>query len=963
MTAWDSDPTPHGSGAASVKNTRLAGKLEEHMRLGDRFSTRVIDRYTAAHDASHFRAIPEAVITPADAAEVGRIFAKSARLGLPITLRSGGTSLSGQAVSDSVLMDVRKNFTSIEVLDDGARVRVQPGVTLARVNAALLRHGRKLGPDPASEAACTVGGVVANNSSGMVCGTQQNSYRTIESMTFVLPSGTVVDTAAPDASKRLGEQEPALVQGLMRMRDTVRASPPLRHEIERQFAMKNTMGYGLNALLDYDEPAEILGRLMIGSEGTLAFVSEVVFRTVAIKPKAATSLLLFDSIYEATASLPPLIASGAAALELMDEESLRVAQRTAHPLREIADLKVTRHAALLVEYQASDQSDLAEQVAVGRTAIEALALSAAAALVSDRARRAEMWALRKGLYALVAGNRPHGTTALLEDVVVPVPALADTCTELLSLFDGYGYRDSVIFGHAKDGNIHFMLTDRFEESAATRRIASFTDDLVDLILGKGGSLKAEHGTGRAMAPFVRRQYGDVLYELMVDLKGLCDPRGVMNPGVLINEDPRAHLTGFETQVEIEAEADRCVECGYCEPVCPSKNLTLTPRKRIVLRREIVGATHRGEHELARELERDSTYESEQTCAVDGLCRLACPVGIDTGELVKRLRSKSVGRVEKAGWSAVAEHWGTLTTVASAMLDVAGALPVPLVTGVNKAARALAGSGIPLWSDELPRGGRRRAREGAVVGAPVRTGAEPTPPFAAAVYFPACVNTMFGAASGGDGIQAAFDKLCCAAGVSLVLPDRIDSLCCSTPWASKGITSGAASMRSRVRESLLTVSDGGRLPIVCDASSCTEGLHAAAAADELGPELRVIDAVTFVAHHILPVLPEFPKLDSIVIHPTCSTTKLGINDDLRAVAKAAANTVIEAEDWGCCAFAGDRGLLVPEFTASATAVQGAQLRSLNADAHASSNRTCELGLTRATGADYRHICEVLADLLP
>ena len=142
---------------------------------------------------------------------------------------------------------------------------------------------------------------------------------------------------------------------------------------------------------------------------------------------------------------------------------------------------------------------------------------------SNPAERNKLWAARRGLYTTVAGNRPSGTNALLEDVVVPVQQLGETCRNLSELFDQHGYRDSVIFGHAKDGNIHFMLNEQFNDAAQLSRYQAFTEDMVELILGNAGSLKAEHGTGRIMAPFVRQQYGDELYEIMVAIKRLIDP--------------------------------------------------------------------------------------------------------------------------------------------------------------------------------------------------------------------------------------------------------------------------------------------------------------------------------------------------------------------------------------------------------------------------------------------------------
>ena len=542
-------------------------------------SQRSLDRFAMAHDASHYLLVPEVVATPHSADDVAALFRASHASGRPLTFRSGGTSLSGQGVTSSVLVDTRKHFQKVRVLDGGQRIRVEPGVTVHQANAHLLRHGTKLGPDPASEIACTIGGVVANNSSGMACGIEQNTYQTLESMIFVLPSGTVIDTAESEADDRLRALEPELHSGLLALRDRVRSRDASVSDIRRQYSMKNTMGYGLNSFLDFDSATRMLEHLIIGSEGTLAFVAETTFRTVEVKPFAATGLLVFPSLSDATAALPALVDTGLATIELMDAQSLRVAQLPSDAPKEIAALSVTEQAAYLIEFQASTAGDLARQVGAADAVLGELAEGFT--LTADPAERAALWHTRKGLFTTVAGARPSGTTALLEDIVVPVGELLPTCESLTDLFAEHNYEGSVIFGHAKDGNIHFMLNERFDDPQLLLRYERFTESMVDLVLHHGGSLKAEHGTGRIMAPFVERQFGTELYDVMVGVKRLCDPTGMLNPGVLLTDDPASHLKDLKSTPTVEHEVDRCVECGYCEPGCPSKNVTMTPRQRIV----------------------------------------------------------------------------------------------------------------------------------------------------------------------------------------------------------------------------------------------------------------------------------------------------------------------------------------------------------------------------------------------
>lgn len=925
-------------------DARLLAALEE--LLPGAVRSRATDRLAHAHDASHYLLTPQAVVAPTGTDQVAALLRAAAGLGAALTFRSGGTSLSGQAGTSGVLVDTRRHFGAVEVLDDGARVRVQPGVTLRAVNARLAPYRRRLGPDPASEAACTIGGVVANNSSGMTCGTTASSYATLEHAVLVLPSGTVVDTGAADADARLRALEPVLAAGLERLRDRVRGDTLSVATLRRQFSMKNTMGYGLNSFLDHDTPARLLTSLVVGSEGTLAFVAEATFRTVPVHPLASTGLVVLPTLRDAMAAMPALVEAGPAAVELLDAESLRVAQTDPAADAVLRGLAVDAHAALLVEWQATDAARLAEATADAAALLGSLPLAAPPRLSTDAAGRAALWHIRKGLYASVAGARPSGTTALLEDVAVPVPDLADLCADLTGLFDRHGYERSVVFGHAKDGNLHFMLTERFEPGRHPDRYARFTEDLVDAVLGRGGTLKAEHGTGRVMAPFVRRQFGDELYDVMRELKQLCDPAGVLNPGVVLTDDDTVHLRDLKVVATVEPEVDRCVECGYCEPVCPSRDLTTTPRQRIVLRREMAAAEAAGDLGLLARLREEYDHDAVQTCAVDGMCATACPVLIDTGDLTRRLRTEAAGAVSRAAWTGAARAWGPVTTGMAAALDVAAALPAPLVERATDAVRAVGDADVvPQWRRDLPAGGRRRRSHRA-------TGA-------AAVYVPACLTTLFAPADDGPGVHRAVRVLAERAGVRLDVPEGVSGLCCGTPWSSKGMTDGYAVMRRRVGAALDAATDRGRLPVVTDAASCSEGF--ARLLGVAGNGIRVVDAVPFVAEHVLGSLQVGQRLGTLALHPTCSSKRLGIDPAVLAIASVVADEVVVPDEWQCCAFAGDRGMLHPELTASATRAEAAAVTARRFDAYASVNRTCEIGMSRATGRPYRHLLELLEEV--
>jgi D-lactate dehydrogenase len=563
-----------------------------------------------------------------------------------------------------------------------------------------------------------------------------------------------------------------------------------------------------------------------------------------------------------------------------------------------------------------------------------------------------LWRIRKGLYSAVAGARPQGSNALLEDVAVHTEQLGELCGGLTGLFDRHGYQGSVIFGHARDGNLHFMLNEQFTDEQKLRRYQDFTEDMVDLVLRLGGTLKAEHGTGRIMAPFVERQYGAALTGAMRELKAMVDPGALLNPGSVLTDDDGIWLRDLKTAPTVEEEVDRCVECGFCEPVCPSRTLTTTPRQRIVLRREMAAAEARGDIALKEELQRDYEYDGVHTCAVDGMCGVACPVLINTGDLTRRLRAESSSALAERVWATASDHWGVAARAGAAALTVADRVPAALPVGVTRAVRRVAShETVPQYDPGLPPGGAPR---------PVLD-----QPGAAAVLFAACIGTMFGpgtgpgagpAVPGGVGAAASFVRLCERAGVPLRTPPDLESLCCGTPWKSKGHHAGHARMRERVVASLAEATDGGRLPVVVEASSCAEGLTVMLA--DAG--YTVLDAVSFVVDRVADRLAVTRRTRRAVVHPTCSATQLGSSDALLRLTGMVAEDVVVPVAWGCCAFAGDRGLLHPELTAAATAGEAEEVRRVPVagTVYVSSNRTCEIGMARATGLPYRHLLELL-----
>src|SRR5271165_3437960 len=924
----------------------LAGTIS-----ADRVLIRPIDLIAYASDASFYRLIPKAVVQAQSVEEIQALFAFSQRMQIPMTFRAAGTSLSGQSISDGLLVEVARNWRELRVEESGKKIRVQPGVIGARANHALIPYGAKIGPDPASIATCTVGGILSNNSSGMCCGVEQNAYHTLHSMKFMLPSGTVIDTSLPDADEQFHAREPELARGVLQLKAHLEQNAPLRERVRSKYRMKNTTGYSLNAFLDFDRAVDIFQHVMIGSEGTLAFIAEAVLNTVPDLPVKYTGLLLFPDLYAAAASIVPLRQAGAKALEIMDRASLRSVENQSGISASIRTLPPAA-AGLLAEFQSAAESERSALEKVAAEAAGGLHLYEPAQFTHVAAEQALLWKIRSGMFPSVGSVRKSGTTVIIEDVAFPIEHLADAAQDLTVLFGKHGYDDAIIFGHAKDGNLHFVITQSFNNQAVVDQYKYFIDDVVELVVKRyDGALKAEHGTGRNMAPFVETEWGRDGYEIMRRLKELADPHNLLNPAVIINPDRQAHLANLKQLPSVEPEIDKCIECGYCEPKCPSREITLTPRQRIVVRREMARLQEgKNGSALYQALDREFPYMALDTCATDGLCATACPVSIDTGQLVKRFRNLRASAGEQAQAVRIANHFALTERAVRWALRLGHATEKVIGVGgmkaITRSMKRVAGDNFSQWMSDTPYAAGQVPRT-------ELAGAQ-------AVYFPSCISRTMGRLPGEPKDASLMEvtvEVARRAGVPVFIPADVAGTCCGTPFSSKGLSRAHAIAINAAVERCWRWSEEGKLPIVIDTSPCTYGFRTARGYlteenQEHFDHMTFLDAIEFVHDELLPKLAIKTKSRLVALHPVCSVTKMGIGAKLEGIARACSEQVTVPADAGCCAFAGDRGFLFPELTQSATRLEAAEVKAKRPDECYSSSRTCEIGMTRATGQIYR-----------
>lgn len=926
----------------------------------DRIKMNLIDLVAYASDAGFYNLRPRAVVLPVSEEEVIRLFKLAHAQNIPVVFRTGGTSLSGQSVTDGILVDLSQYWRKALVESEGETIRVQPGVIGAVANIYLKKFGRKIGPDPASINAAMMGGIISNNASGMCCGVSNNSYHTVKYLRFTLPDGKTYSTEVKEDYERFLAECPELSAKLVTIRKQVLGNEHIYNKIRKKYRTKNTVGYSVNAFIDFTDPLDIMAHLLVGAEGTLGFISEAVMQTIPDYPEKATGLLYFPDIYSACQAIVPISDTGAVAIELMDRASLRSVEHVPGLPTIIGSLPEGA-AALLVEYGAPSKELLNDSLADFQRQSASFSLLEEPAFTSIPQQQVLLWKVRKGMFPSVGAVRKSGTTVILEDVAFPVAMLGDAIIDLQGLFQKFGYHQAIIFGHAKDGNIHFVVTQSFNTDAEVRRYEQFMAEIVELVVHKyDGALKAEHGTGRNMAPFVETEWGGEIYEIMKTVKNLVDPANILNPGVIINADPQAHIAHLKELPSVESEVDKCIECGFCEHKCPSRDLTLTPRRRIVVRRELVKLKQEGHADYKKLLDQYQ-YQGLDTCAVDGLCATVCPVDINTGDLVKRLRKEDHSAWNNKIALLTSKHFGVVLKTVKTAVRFGTALNHTFGAGtMTKATRLMrkVAPSFPLWSPQLT--GARSAGLGEASGIDATT---------KVVYFASCISRVMGdKLNPKAGIMERFVSVSHKVGVGVILAGNSGKNCCGQIYSSKGFSGAHAYMVNATINELWKHTNSGAYPVVLDITSCTYTLlNCRPALSEENQakfdQMRIIDSIDYLYEYILPRAGTVKRKNHIALHPVCSSYKIsGLDEKFKKVAEFFSHKVTIPTFAGCCGMAGDRGFLFPELTKSATAMEAKDVVNKQLDGCYSSSKTCEIAMSDNTDQNYQSILNLVDECL-
>lgn len=908
---------------------------------GDRIYTDELRRLAWGTDAGFYRLIPQIVIRSNSEEEVSMLLKAADKYQLPVTFRAAGTSLSGQAISDSILIVAGKHWEQYEVLEEGKAVRLQPGIIGQRVNEILKPYGQKFAPDPASVKSTMVGGIVMNNASGMNCGTHANSDKVLRSVRMVLADGTCLDTGNPESRRAFREKRPDFIRRIEELRDQVRANKSLAERIRYKYAIKNVTGLNILPFIRFDNPFDIIAHLLVGSEGTLAFLSEVTMATEYDYPCKASAMLYFSDIKEACRAVVAMkkltneqgnwIVKGA---ELLDKKSLA----------SVNDTTGENLTAVLTETKAHTPEELQQYIRQIETCLQEFNTYTPVHFTDKPEEYSRYWAIRSGIFPSVGGTRKLGTTCLIEDVAFHIEDLPEATAELQALLAHHGYEDACIYGHALEGNYHFILNQSFHTDEEVKRYEDLMNDVKTLVVDKyDGSLKAEHGTGRNMAPFVRYEWGDDAFELMKSVKQLFDPKNLLNPGVIFNDDPKCHIKHFKPLPLTNPKVDRCIECGFCEVNCLTCGFALSSRQRIVIQREISRLRQSGDDpQRLATLLKEYKYWGNQTCAGDGLCSMSCPMHINTGELTHDIRQAELPKGSK-GYQLgdfAARHFAGIKNSLRPVLILAdtahAVMGTTLMTSLTRGIHQTLS--IPLWTPAMPKAYRiRKQLRSRITAKPDKV-----------VYFPSCINQTMGLVRKSPEEMALVDKMVSLlqkGGFEVIFPDNMDKLCCGTIWESKGMMDIADRKSKELEEALWKASEEGRYPVLCDQSPCLHRMR------ETIRKMKLYEPAEFIYTFLRDRLVFTPTDEPVAIHITCSMRRMGLADTIINVAKLCSKNVFVPEEIGCCGFAGDRGFTHPEVNAYALRKLRPQLEEKGIQRGYSNSRTCEIGLTTNSGVPY------------
>lgn len=903
-----------------------------------------------AVDASIYRVAPQAIALIESEADLVKLLDYARARGVPLTARCGGTNLTGNALGSGIILEFSRLRRLLAIDAGAALARVEPGLVLSELDRRLRPHGLMFGPDPSSGDMCQLGGMIGNNAAGphtLKYGATKDNVVALRVLTADgRPLIAQRYAVGSDELRRLATEHAAIGRVLA----LLGAHGALIRSRRRQVS-KNSSGYNLFDLADaFADGWFDLHKLIVGSEGTLALVTEATLRLVPRPPRRVAALAFLTRLEQVGDAVNALLELAPSALELLDASTLDLVGRERHGVPAAA------RSMLLIEF---DAEPLARRAETAAALLARFDLAAPPRFAWEEPEQEAFWRIRKAIYPTLyrfdAARKPIN---FVDDVVVPARRLPELIAYLEKLLASEGV-PVAIYGHVGDGNAHINPLMDLRSPGEVERMARLARAIHATVIERfDGSLCGEHGDGRLRAEFLPALYGPELYQLFVKVKRAFDPDGILNPGV------KLAATAFTENLDAARLAKGCATCGKCNVVCPAHDVA----------REESNAARGWFHILTdQNYSYDKAGRVVEACLNCKSCRVVCPAGIDVSAVVLERRAERPNALAGAVFRLQHQRTRLFETLLRAaawtqpiwdrsltrrLLDVATR---PLLRALAPTARLAA-------DVRLPRLARRtlRARHGALTPESGHTGT--------VAYFHGCAANYFD-----DGVGDAVIRLLARVGVRPVLPAQ---RCSGTPIETYGHRDLVAANAAFNLTAL-----AGFDTVVTGCASCTYMLkdyeRFAATEDQRAQARQLAGRVRHISEYLVRDRPIAlpggtegsqaagatgdPPPPIVVYHSSCHLRAAGVTEEpkqlLRGLPRARFREMRDAER---CA--GGAGTFIVKNYEQAQAIfarKRAAIEDAGAEIVATSCPACMIQL--ATGLDGRlpvkHIAQLLDEQLP
>ena len=904
--------------------------------LKDRIYIDYLRRFALGTDASCYRYIPQVVIRAYSEDEIIKILKLSDKFNLALTFRAYGSSLSGQGLSDSILVITTTNWDKIQVNSDS--IRLDCGVIGSDANAILKDSSKKIGPDPATITMASIGGIVANNSSGMCCGVKQNSYQTIKSIRVILQDGTILDTSNKQNIESFLQTHKTMADSLLDLRKKILQDSTLRDLISKKYKIKNTTGYSINSLLDFDNIKDILNHIFVGSEGTLGFISSVELYSIKDCKFKACGLLFYKNMLEASEAVKILARYDdiIQSAEIMDYGSLKSVQNLKDIPEILFEIK-EGYACILIQTESDSQEQINENLKIIKDSLKNTNMALDALYSQDEKVFNKWWKIRKGLLPIASMARNDGSSVITEDVCFEIDKLGDGINEIENLFKKYDF-NGIIFGHALSGNVHFIITPNLNNKQERENFENLVFDMATIVSSMGGSIKAEHGTGRMVAPFVEMEWGKKAYEINKKIKDIFDKKNLLNPDVIITNDPLIHTKNIKEMPKVEDFIDKCMECGFCQKACPSEALTLNPRQRITIWREMERLREKNSQEsmlLLDTLQKQYEYLGNETCAACSMCATLCPLEIDTANIALNLRQRETNKLAKH----IIKNMPFYTKSASSGLNMIHFSP-NLFSNLSTKARKISRK-LPYIYKNTPRGNHFKPSKNQIKNNDC------------VVYFTTCINRTF--KTNDTPLYKVVESLCNKANINVIYPKEIENMCCGKAFFQYKQLHDENTQK--ILQILLTISDNGKIPIILDHSACS--MHLVKILKD--SKLKIYDLPQYIYEVILNKVKINKINEDIAVYAMCALKKNHLDSIIEHISQSCTNGKIIKNNVFCCGFAGNKGFFTPELNKNALKKLTNFYDTKTIKRGFSSSTTCEIGLNDYSNISWQNIAYLVDEV--